>query len=74
MLVPGEVLDRLRRRAPHRQVRAERVAKDVHVARGLQARAPLRALDPVAQRVSRYGGPVAVLMSPYGYKHAPAMR
>jgi hypothetical protein len=59
MLVPREVLDRLRRSAPHREVRAERVAEDVDVARGLQACAPLRAPDPVAHRVPRHRGPVA---------------
>ena len=30
VLVPGELLNRARRRAPHRQMRAERVTQDVH--------------------------------------------
>lgn len=32
ILVPGELLNRARRCAPHRQMRAERVPKDVHAA------------------------------------------
>ena len=47
MLVPGELLDRLRRRPSHREMRAERVSKDVHVASGCETRSSLRSLDPV---------------------------
>jgi len=47
VLVAREVLDRLRRRAPHREVRAEGMAEDVHVARGGEPCPALRAFDPV---------------------------
>ena len=47
VLVAREVLNRLRWRAPHREVRAEHMAEDLHVACGGEPRSVLRAFDPV---------------------------
>ena len=56
--MPGELLDRLRRRSAHRQMRAERVAKNVRVAGDGKPGAPLRLFDPVAKHVSGHRRPV----------------
>jgi hypothetical protein len=52
VLMAREVLNRLRRCSSHREVRAERVAKDVDLARCTKARSALRALHPGAERVA----------------------
>jgi len=44
----GQFLDRLRGRAPHREVRAERVPQDVNAAPHRQPRPALRLLHPAA--------------------------
>ena len=48
----GQLLDRLRGRALHREVRAEGVPEDVEVPRHLQPRAPLRARVTLQERWS----------------------
>jgi hypothetical protein len=52
MLMAREVLNRLRRCSSHREMRAERVAKDVDLARCTKACSALRALHPGAERVA----------------------
>jgi hypothetical protein len=48
--VPGKLLNGLRRRSAQRQMRAERVAKDVKPSGRLQASPLLRRLEEVAQK------------------------
>ncbi len=54
----GQLLDCLRRRAPHREVRAERVAKDVKPPGRLEAGGLLRGLEEVTQKEARCRTPV----------------
>src|SRR3984893_19453238 len=49
---PGQLLDRLRCRAPHREARAERVPQDVQPAGDLAPCPALRAPDPTRQGVA----------------------
>ena len=51
--VPGELLDRLRRRATHREVRAERVTQQVNAPS--YVRPARRAFDPVLDLLPRQG-------------------
>ena len=51
--VSGQLLDRLGRRSPHREVRAEGVTKLVKRPEGRHTRATLSRLKPVAKDVTR---------------------
>jgi hypothetical protein len=53
VLVAGELLDRYRRRASHREVRAERVPQEVEASVGLQLRPPLRSGHPLLDHLGR---------------------
>jgi hypothetical protein len=52
ILMPGELLNRLRRRAAHREMRAERVTQSMRTARA-QSCALRRAYDVVRDHVLR---------------------
>jgi hypothetical protein len=52
ILMPGELLNRPRRRAPHREMRAERVPQSMHTARAERG-ALCRACDVVRDHVLR---------------------